>query len=214
MRVMGTIEDLAARETQEDDGEAARQHREAPPYSGDRNTGDPTNLPISFIVRGRFKVAVSSEDGHTVRLEGVLDEGDNAVWFSLVLDEIHRNVIACGLEHLTLDICNLEVGTSALWKGLAGWMNKVGGENRAYALRLLACPERPWQEAGAQVLLSIGGDRFLVDERPPSSGSRTCDPPSEGRERECRGTDPGPESLPGPPSYSHFTRASRLGIRR
>jgi hypothetical protein len=209
MAVMSIIEDLAARETREDDAGAARERREAPPCSVDR-----TNLPISFIVRGRFKVAVSSEDGHTVRLEGVLDEGDNAVWFSLVLDEIHRNVIACGLDHLTLDICNLEVATCALWKGLAGWLSKLGGDDRPYAIRLLASPERPWQEAGAQALLAIGGDRFLVDERAPNSGSRPCDPPVDERERGCRGTDPGPESVPGSSSHSHFTRASRFGTLR
>lgn len=209
MPVMSIIEDLAAREPLDGDAGAAEEPREAPSASGDR-----PNLPISFIVRGRFKVAVSSEDGHTVRLEGILDEGVNSVWFGLVLDEIHRNVVACGLDHLTLDICNLEVATSALWKGLAGWLGKLDSENGAYAVRLLASPERPWQEAGAQALLAIGGDRFLVDERAPSSDSRPCEPPSDEGERACRSTDPGLESGPGPRSHNHFNRANRFGTYR
>jgi len=208
---MSIIEDFAAKELLDADALGAGERRETPtsPSPGDR-----TNLPISFIVRGRFKVLVSSEDGHTVRLEGILDDETSAVWFSLVLDEIHRNVVACGLERLTLDICNLEVATCALWKGLAAWLGKLGEGTGTYALRLLASPERPWQEAGAQALLAIGGDRFLVDERAPCSGSRSCDPPNDESQRECRGTDPGPESLPRSPGYSQFTRASRFGIQR
>ena len=209
LSVMSLIEDLAANEPLDGDAGAASQHREAPPSRRGR-----TNLPISFIVRGRFKVAISSEDGNTVRLEGILDEEGSAAWFSLVLDEIHRNVIACGLERLTLDICNLEVATCALWKGLAGWLGKLDGGNGAYALRLLASPERPWQEAGAQALLEIGGDRFLVDERAPCSGSRGSYPPNDESATDGRSTDPGPESRAAPRSYSNGTVVSRRGIYR
>jgi hypothetical protein len=207
---MTIINDHAATEPLDGNARAAEERREAPTSSGER-----PNLPISFIVRGRFKVLISSEDGHTVRLEGVLDDESSAVWFSLVLEEIHRNVIACGLERLTLDICNLEVATCALWKGLAGWLGKLGGGNGGYALRLLASPERPWQEAGAQALLAIGGDNFLVDERAPSSSARACSPPEEDESAmECRSTDPGLENAPGSQDYSRFKGASRYGVQR
>jgi hypothetical protein len=120
-------------------------------------------FPITFIARGKVRLAIGVDGGNLVRIEGTLSDEDSASWLNLVLAQVHEMTLEASLDEVVVDLRRVEHASAALWKCLLGWLRRVRESPEIqYRLRL-RLRQGSWQETGAAALAGVGAEQLVVE---------------------------------------------------
>ncbi len=110
--------------------------------------------------RNALTVTVS---GHTIKMQGVLNEVDARDWLYPFLREIHQSALADQMPEIVFDIRMLTYANASLWRSLVFWLRLLReSPSTPYRVRLLSDPVYRWQKLGVPPLARLGGTRLLV----------------------------------------------------
>lgn len=101
--------------------------------------------------------------GHTVRLQGVLNEVDVRDWLYPFLTGIHQAAASTNMPEVIFDIRQLTYANAGLWRSLVLWLRLLReSPSTPYSVRLLSDPVYRWQKLGIPPLIRLGGEKLVV----------------------------------------------------
>lgn len=118
------------------------------------------SLPPRHESRHSLRVDVS---GHTVKLQGVLEEMDVKAWLYPFLIDVHQAAVDSRMPEVIIDIRQLTYANAGLLRSMVAYLRLLHEDKKApYSLRLLADPVNRWQKYGVPALKHFGADRIVV----------------------------------------------------
>jgi hypothetical protein len=119
---------------------------------------------MSFAARTESRNSlIVTVGGHTIKLQGVLNEHDVRDWLYPLLRNIHQTALSTNMPEVVFDIRLLTYANASLWRSLVLWMRLLReSPSTPYSVRLLSDPVYRWQKMGIPPLARLGGERLVI----------------------------------------------------